>query len=231
MSDSFWVSAVHGSSFLALAGVTALSLRRALRMKLTRGFWFLVVFGLLQGGKALCDLAPFYGRGARESCPPWLAGLSAVLLWTSFIALLEFALTVLTLRESGPDVFGFPFLLAGVLAAAFLSSGRLEPEFADTLGRIGLALPATVGTAAAFFILGRKVASLGRTDMAHGARLAAGAFFAYGVFVTTLSPEVAGLPVPLLRAACAVAVTVATAFFLHGFGTGAVPGKSPPETP
>lgn len=214
MSGIAWIYVVYAASFTVMGITVLLAVAKTPGLKLGRSFLLLGAFGLLHGAKEWVDLA-IVVRGSSEGP---LGILSSVLLWISFVFLLEFALLTVTLWDTAWYFAVQPPILAGLLAGVLAATGSTTVEESERLGRIFLALPATAASAGAFLVLAAKLEPLENPALLRGARSAAVAFLAYNAVVAAHRPLL-GLPVPLFRTACALFITGATLAILRGFWT------------
>lgn len=210
----------YGLAFFVL-GVVALVLpRRDASLSFARDFWLLAAFGLLHGTLEFVEWARL------DSATPRLDALSSVLAALSYLPLLEFGRRML--RRS-PVPVHLPWLplyaLVGAAVIAFVLLAA-SPFAGLTVGaRLFIGLPAALLTGFALFMLPRRLQAGDDSPMLHRSlTVLALAFMAYGLLTPFVSAPVPGLPgwlpaapafadatgvpIQLLRAACAVVATL-----------------------
>lgn len=214
----FYFFAVYCISFLFLSGAVYFCAFKARNMKLTKGFQLLALFGLLHGLKELTELVIWSRRilGATVPSIP-LETISIILLWSSFVALLGFALVTLTLRHTSVITLIFPVLYAALVFTAMLLFEPLTFRIADSYGRFMLALPASAASVGAFLVLATKARRLENSKLETAAMCAATAFLAYNAFVAIQEPMMFNVPVLVFRAAAAILIAISAVLFLRGF--------------
>lgn len=212
---------VYGLAFFVL-GVVALVLpRRDASLPFARDFWLLAMFGILHGTLEFVEWARLASATSR------LDALASVLAALSYLPLLEFGRRVL---QRSPVPVHLPWLPlyalvgAGMVAFVLLAA---SPFAGLAVGaRLFIGLPGALLTGFALFMLPRLLQAGDESPMLHRSLTAlALAFTAYGLLTPFVSAPVPGLPdwlptapafadatgvpVQLMRAACAVLATLA----------------------
>ena len=212
---------VYGLAFFVL-GVVALVLpRRDASLPFARDLWLLAAFGVLHGTLEFVEWARLNDSPAR------LDSLASVLAALSYLPLLEFGRRML-LRTSVPlRLPPMPlYALVGAAVMAFVLLAASPFAGLATGARLFIGLPGALMTGLAFLVLPCAVPDGDdKTTPCRSVTVLALAFVVYGVltpFVSTPVPglqawlptasgfaDTTGVPVQLLRAACAVAATLA----------------------
>jgi len=220
MSVTAWVViyVIYGCSFLLLSVSLAIALRKAVSLKLVRGFGYLAVFGFLHALTEFCSLYLMLQGGAGpEGAPTALVqAVSVVFLLLSYGFLLRFALTIRSVEET-LSVNTLPWTMIVVLVLALSLSGHLDALSLEHTGRWFLGTSSSLAAAAAMATLGGRFKRLGVKGMTIGAFASAAGFLFYGLCSAWHWPELAGIPIQLCRAACACLITGALLAVLRGF--------------
>jgi hypothetical protein len=220
VSVTAWVViyVIYGSSFLLLSASLAMALRKAVNLKLTRGFGYLAVFGALHALTEFCSLYLMLqeGAGPERASTALVHSVSVAILLLSYGFLLRFALTIRSVDET-LLAHTLPWTMIVVLVLALSLSGHLDAPSLEHTGRWFLGTSSSVAAAAAMANLGVRFKRLGVKEMTIGAFASAPGFLFYGLLSAWHWPEMAGLPIQLCRAACACLITGALLAVLRGF--------------
>ena len=225
---------IYGLSFFSLGLVVLLQTTSNSTFDLRRFIWLFAAFGLLHGMSEWADmflaLGPSYWP-ARVFEIIKLAGFCSAL--ASFVLLLEFGVTFAGLRKSG---LLWLRTLTRLVSGAFivicffygLSTTNREAWALNSniLMRYGLAIPASLLTAIGFYRKSKfdDVASLKNEKIPPTMVAMAGCMALYGFLAGAIVPEgsffpasvlnyvtfvqVIGVPVQLMRAACAICAAI-----------------------
>ncbi|WP_290636864.1 EAL domain-containing protein [Aquisalimonas sp.] len=181
---------LQGLAFIALGVVALILPRRGGALHLARTLWLLAAFALLHG------LAVFIGWEIAREPAAWLLAVNAVVLPTSYLALLEFGrrtLNHLPNRVRLPSPTVYPPLTLVVLAVVLMAGTTPDALFAAS--RIGLGLPAALLAAWALWAASAvRPVHAAVTPHRSWLRLAAVAMAGYGLMIPVLSTPVPGLP-------------------------------------
>lgn len=225
---------VYGSAFAVMGGVLALQAYSPIRVLARSALWALVVFAFAHAAAEWWRLMHvFIGL-----TPPRMLAFALVLA-VSFIALGQFGVEVEISLRRWPRWTRMLPAAVGVLVV--IASATLYPRMPasslDALVRYTTAIPGSLIACAALLHVRSSFQGPGRTRQRHQLAIAAGGFLAYGVLAGLLVDEapffpasvfsaesflqVTGIPVELLRAACAVviAVVLAKAFVIESART------------
>lgn len=222
---------VYGLAFFTL-GVIALALpKRDATLPFAGELWLLATFGLLHG------LLEFVEWARLTYDSPRLGTLSGLLATLSYIPLMEFGRRLLARAPTPAHLPPLPLYGASAASIAVFVLAASDPFAGLTVGaRLFIGTPGALLTGFALFALPRI--TVYSHDDAHGLRrglnFLAAAFLAYGTFTPFVTEpvaglpdwlptvggfaEAAGLPVQLLRAACASIATLALIMLVREAG-------------
>ena len=221
---------VYGLAFFTLGVVAWLLPRQDAQLRIAPHLWLLAWFGFLHG---VLEFIEWEQLSRPDSV---LASLSPLLLTVSYVPLLEFGRRLFALagiRLSGAMVHG-------VCAAGVVALLATAPSFATlaAAARIFIGVPGALMTAWALLRLRHPDTSANTNSrpLARWLALLATAFLGYGLLTPFLSPSAAplvawlpttsdflaatGLPIQLLRAACALTAALALVVIVRSRGIG-----------
>lgn len=212
---------VYGLAFFVLGVAALLSMRRERGAGLAAHLGWLAAFGMLHGLQEFID-------GERLHNPaPWLAVLSAILMVSSFAALLEFGRRLWNERPGGRRLAVLPlYAVTGLGIVAVMWAAPAATAGLELGARYLFAAPAAALTGVGLLSLAGATARAPDTVVRiRWLRIAALAMLGYAALSLFLSPAsgrlladwlpttadflaATGLPVQLARAACAVLLAV-----------------------
>ena len=223
---------VYGLAFFTLGVVAWLLPRQDTRLRFAPDLWLLALFGLTHGVLEFVE----WERLARPDNA--LVRLSPLLLTVSYVPLLEFGRRLLALAGLRLPALAVHGIAALGVAALMLAA---TPSLASLASgaRLFVGLPGALMTAGALFALRHQGVALRET----GPRpqrpwlgLLAAAFLGYGLLTPFGAPSASplaawlpttsdflaatGLPIQLLRAACALAAAAALVVLVRQAGAG-----------
>lgn len=223
---------VYGLAFFTLGVVAWLLPRQDIRLRFAPDLWLLALFGLTHGVLEFVE----WERLARPDNA--LAGLSPLLLAVSYIPLLEFGRRLLALAGTRLPALAVHGVAALSVAVLMLAATPSLTSLAIG-ARLFIGLPGALMTAGALLALrhqGVATHEVGPHPQMPWLILLAAAFLGYGLLTPFLSPSASsltawlpttsdflattGLPIQLLRAACALAAAVALVVLVRQAGAG-----------
>lgn len=207
----FYVFIVYSASFLLMSFVVFHGIRRASSIAFVNTFYMLVGFGLVHSITELIDWLRFIlkANGAGESVV--LLILSESCLITSFVLLFQFGVTLLTYKSDKKNIYRSLTALVYIAYAAYILV--IEPTHISLAGsrhlaRRTLGFPGSLLSGLAFFSLANSVKVTGHARLIKALVITGIGFVCYAVFGGLLVEPIAGVPVQLFRAACALTIAV-----------------------
>ncbi len=214
----FYIFAVYGLSFLAMAYFITEGIIDATSIKLVSSFYMLVFFGTLHGMAELTDWARFIGRILGQPENQALLYTSQILMMLSFVFLLQFAINLFTYKSEKKGIIrSIPFFLFVIFLGVVYSMGISDISQIGLYARYGFGFAGSALTAIMLFSLSKTMASLGNNKLLRGLNISAAGFVCYAVVGGLIITPVLGLPIQLFRAACAVVIALASVSMLQVF--------------
>ena len=210
---------VYGLAFFVLGLVILVYPKKDSKFDLAQCIWMVGVFGIVHGLNEWLDM--FIRIGGPLS-PNRLAQVRMFVLPVSFFWLVLFGTTILSRNTKRRRLLRMiPVLLAvGWLAILLLDEASRQPLVENIWSRYLLCIPGTLLTAWALLLEMRRFRAMGLHSVTRDLAIGAATFVAYGVFAglfvrkadffpaSILNYEtftsLAGLPVQVFRAICAV---------------------------
>jgi signal transduction histidine kinase len=219
---------VYGLVFIILGILTAR--RRRSGFAFADHLWLLSVFGFLHGLREWSEIFAI-GYSSDATLVPWLDVVDLILIVAAYLFLFLFGVRMVGLYFPKPSMGFAPLLLPGLWILLALAMVRqYKAEFSqyifdlETLARYFLCLPGCLLTAVGFFMLRKEINKTGWRKVSASILGAGILFVLYGLLGGLISPEsnlglaphlnynsfleVVGVPVHVLRALCAVFITV-----------------------
>jgi hypothetical protein len=207
----FYVFMVYSASFLLMSFVVFHGIRRASSIAFVNTFYMLVGFGLVHGITELIDWLRFIlkATGAGESLVLFILSESSLL--TSFILLFQFGVTLLTYKSNNKNIYRSLTALIYIALAAYILV--IEPTYMSLAGsrpivRHTLGFPGSLLSGLAFFRLAYSMKVMGHPRLIKALVITGIGFVCYAVFGGLIVEPVAGVPVQLFRAACALTIAI-----------------------
>ena len=207
----FYIFLVYSASFLLMSFVVFHGIRRASSTAFVNTFYLLVGFGLVHGITELIDWLRFIlkANGAGESVV--LLILSESCLITSFVLLFQFGVTLLTHKSDKQNIYRSLTAFICIAYAAYILI--IEPTNISLLGsrhiaRRTLGFPGSLLSGFAFFSLAKSMKVMGYPRLIKALVITGMGFVCYAVFGGLIVEPIAGVPVQLFRAACALTIAV-----------------------
>ncbi len=207
----FYIFLVYSGSFLLMAFVVFQGIRRASSTAFVNTFYMLVGFGLVHSITELIDWLRYIlkATGAGESAI--LLILSESCLITSFVLLFQFGVTLLTYKSDKKNIYRSLTALIYIAYAAYMLV--IEPTTISLAGsrhisRRSLGFPGSLLSGLAFFSLANSMKVTGQPRLIKALVITGIGFVCYAVFGGLIVEPIAGVPVQLFRAACAITIAV-----------------------
>jgi signal transduction histidine kinase len=222
---------IYGLAFFSMGLAMLFESGRSPLMADTRVLQPLAFFGFLHGAHEWLEMIIQMGTWLNLALPAWLGLARLLLLVISFSFLIVFGLRVL--RPQQPfslKVYWLGILLGLVYASSLLAVSLYYQagseqwlSFADMLARYFLAVPGAVLAFIAFRYQAGQTVTVGRNALGRSLLVVGWCFLAYGltqIFVaqlnifpaqfinSTLFVQWTGLPIQLIRAILAIALTI-----------------------
>ncbi len=207
----FYIFFVYGMSFLLMSFVVFHGIRNASSVAFVNTFYMLVGFGLVHGITELIDWLRFILRTGGVGEFDALIILSESCLITSFVLLLQFGVTLLTYRNEKKALYRSlsALLVVAYMAYIFVAGpDDLSTAKSGLLARRSLGFPGSLLTGFAFFGLANSMKVIGHPRLTKGLVVTGIGFVCYAVFGGLIVEPIAGVPVQLFRAVCALSIAV-----------------------
>lgn len=214
----FYIFAVYGLSFLAMAYFITNGIIEATSITLVSSFYMLVFFGTLHGMAELIDWARFIGRTLGQPENQALLYSSQILMMLSFFFLLQFGINVLSYKSEQKGIIrSIPLVLLVIFLAVVFSTGISDILQIGLYARYGFGFAGSALTAIMLFRLSKTMGSLGNKKLLRGLNISAAGFACYAVVGGLIITPVLGLPIQLFRAICAIVIAIASVSVLYVF--------------
>jgi hypothetical protein len=175
-------------------------------------------FGLVHGITELLDWLSFVLKTSGVGEFDVLLILSQSCLITSFILLLQFGVNVLTYRNGKKGIYrSLPAVLFVVYIAYLLVTGTPDILTAGLIARRSFGFSGALLSGFAFFHLATSIKVLGNARLTTGLVATGIGFVCYAFFGGLMVAPIAGLPVQLFRAVCAVTIAISSFSILAVF--------------
>lgn len=210
---------IYGLSFFALGLAILIYPKRDSKFRLARHIWLIGMFGVIHGANEWLDMFRAIGKPLPVDLVDWLRMLT---LSGSFLSLLQFGVTIVSkdTRTRRP-IRLLPVVLAGVWIAVLWMSGPQDRlVLGDIWARYLLCTTGAFLTAWGLLSQAADFKSMRLPSVARSLTVAAGTFLVYGglagvcvrkagffpasVLNYDAFQAVAGFPIQVLRAVCAV---------------------------
>jgi len=205
----FYIFFVYGASFLLMFYLVMKGAMKATAGPLVFSFSLLALFGLTHGITEMVDWVRFILKTVGVGEVKVLTYLSQIFLIASFVILFQFGLNLLTYQfEKKSLIRTIPVILFAVFLAVTMSMGITDILRLGLLARYGFGFTGALLSAIAMFVAANTMKSLGNEKLVTGLNISAAGFACYAVFGGLITTPIAGIPVQLFRAACAVTIAV-----------------------
>jgi hypothetical protein len=205
-------------SFLLMAYVVLRGVKSATAISLITSFYMLALFGITHGFAELVDWTRFIVKTTGHGEVAALNYLAPVLMVLSFVALLQFAVNLFTYKSGKKAYFRF---IPGVIFVAYLAflliTRTSDISKAALFARYGLGFAGALLSGVALFGLAKAMTAVGESTASLGLIVSGVGFGLYSVFAGLIIHPIAGLPIQLFRAACALMIAVSSFYFLGVF--------------
>ncbi len=214
----FYIYFIYGLSFMVMAYLIVNGISRATDITLVSTFYLLAFFGLTHGTTELVDWIRYMVKMSGSAPMPFLAYVSQTLLVISYVFLLQFAVNLATYKtERRGMIRSIPLLLLAVYIAALFVLRVSDVLRAGLIGRYAFGFLGAGLSALMLFRLGRTMKPLGNGKLVGGLTVSSVGFGCYAVFGGLIVQPIAGLPVQLFRAVCALTIAISSASILDVF--------------
>ncbi len=217
----FYIFFIYGTSFLVMSYVVFHGIRKATSITLVKTFYALVIFGVLHGAAELTDWVRFIIHASGGGEVKALYYLSPALMFVSFVVLTQFGINLLTYKSGKKNILQ---LIPSVLVIAYICviiAAKVRDVMAEALiARNGFGTFGALLSGVALLGLARSMKALGNKRLETGLAVSAAGFMLYAVFGGIIVNPVAGLPVQLFRAACALTIAASSFYILDVFKAG-----------
>ena len=214
----FYIFFVYGLSFLIMAYVVFHGVKNATAMALVSSYYALALFGLTHGLTELIDWVRFIVKVTDKREIELLKYLSQGLLITSFVVLLQFGINLLTYANAKRRAFRFiPAVVFGAYLAGLLVTKTSDVLEAGLIARRSFGIAGSLLSGIGLFVLANSMKAVLESKVVKGLLVTGFGFCGYAVFGGLLIQPIAGLPIQLFRAGCAVAIAVSSFYFLGIF--------------
>jgi hypothetical protein len=203
----FYIFFVYGMSFLLMSYMVFRGAMKASDSPLVFSFYLLALFGLTHGITEMTDWVRFMVKTLGVEEIKTLTYLSQTFLVISFAILFQFGSNLLAYQSDNRKTFmAIPSILVAFFIVIILSLGITDVLKIGLYARYSFGFMGSVLSAIALTMMGNTVKLLGDQKLTRGLTIAAAGFTCYAVFGGLIIKPIAGVPIQLFRAACAVAV-------------------------
>jgi hypothetical protein len=207
----FYIYFIYGLSFLIMAYLVINEITKATSIALVSSFYMLAIFGLMHGTTELIDWLRFISKILGTSEFRFFTYASQILLVLSFVFLLQFGINLLTYKsEKKGLVRTIPTILFAIFIVVIFARGIDDILEIGLIGRYSFGFTGSAISAITLFILGNTMKPLGNQKLVRGLTIAAIGFACYAVFGGLIVKPVAGLPIQLYRAVCAMTIAISS---------------------
>jgi hypothetical protein len=214
----FYIYFIYGVSFLSMAVLVIAGITRATSYTLVSSFWLLAAFGLTHGVTEIIDWLRFIGQTHGHSENLGLLYTSKIFLIFSFVLLLQFAVNVLTYKNSqSKRPRAIPSILVVVYLAALYLFKISDIRQAGLIARYSFGFVGSALSAMSLIPLINTMKPLGNKKLNQGLIALAVGLAAYAICGGLIVTPIFGLPIQLFRAGCAFSIAVASASILEIF--------------
>ena len=214
----FYILFVYGVSFLLMSFVVLRGTKKASSIAFVTTFYLLAGFGLVHGTTELLDWLRFVFKTGGAGEFRVLIVLSQSCLITSFVLLLQFGVTLLSYRSEKKNIFRLlPAVLFIVYVAYILIAGVSHIREAGLIARRSFGFFGALLSGMAFFSLAGSMKVIGHPRLTNGLVVTGIGFVCYSVVGGLMVEPLAGLPVQLFRAVCALTIAVSSLYILEIF--------------
>ena len=207
----FYIYFIYGLSFIIMAFFVINEITKATSITLVSSFYMLAIFGLAHGTAEMIDWLRFIAKiiGVPEFI--FFTYASQILMILSFVFLLQFWINLLTYKSENKGLArSIPFILFVIFIAVIFAMGIDDILQVGLIGRYIFGFTGAALSAITLFNLGNTMKTVGNQKLVKGLTIAAVGFACYAVFGGLIVIPLAGLPIQLFRAACAVIITFAS---------------------
>ena len=205
----FTIYLVYSVSFLLMSFVVFRGIRRASSIAFVNTFYMLVVFGFVHALTELMDWMRYILKASGSGESIVLLILSESCMITSFVLLFQFGVTLLTYRSEKKKIYrSLTVLLYLTYAAYILIIDPMDISLAGsrTIARRALGFPGSLLSGIAFFSLANSMKVMGNPRLRKALVMTGIGFVCYALFGGLIVKPIAGVPVQLFRAACALTI-------------------------
>ncbi len=214
----FYIYFVYGASFIAMALILINGTIKGSSISLVSSFYMLVFFGVTHGTAELTDWMRFISRQMGFDENIFLLYTSQILMITSFVFLLQFAVNLLSYKSEKKDLIRIiPFLLFIAYLIGVFLLGISDINKIGLYARYSFGFTASAISAVVLYRQGTAMKLLGNRKLVAGFLVSAAGFGVYAVCGGLIITPLLGLPIQLYRALCAVTIAIASASVIDVF--------------
>ena len=207
----FYIYFIYGLSFIIMAFFVINEITKATSITLVSSFYMLAIFGLAHGTAEMIDWLRFIAKIIGVPEFRFFTYASQILMILSFVFLLQFGINLLTYKSEKKGLArSIPFILFVIFIAVIFAMGMDDILQIGLIGRYIFGFTGAALSAITLFNLGNTMKTVGNQKLVKGLTIAAVGFACYAVFGGLIVIPLAGLPIQLFRAACAVIITFAS---------------------
>jgi len=207
----FYVFFIYGLSFMIMAYVVIDKITKASQLTLVSSFYALCFFGLTHGTAELTDWVRFMMKILGVSQMSFFTYLSQISVILSFVLLLQFGINLLSYKSEKRTFFRLlPVGLFAVFLVAVIALGVGDILKIGLLARYSFGFVGSLISAVALFRLAQTLKVIGSRKLVVGLTVTAVAFALYAVFGGLIIDPIAGIPIQIFRAACAVTIAISS---------------------
>lgn len=203
----FYIFFIYGVSFLLVFYLVMKGAMRSTSVPLISSFVMLAFFGLTHGITELVDWVRFMVKTVTAREIVFLTYLSQAMLITSFVILFQFGINLLSYDSSRKHILKkLPTILFALFIVIVFFMGISDILRIGLLSRYSFGFTGSLLSAIGLFKLVPLMRPLGDDKLSNGIVIAAVGFACYSVFGGLIISPIAGIPVQLFRAACALTI-------------------------
>jgi hypothetical protein len=207
----FYIYFIYGLSFMVMAYLVIEEITKATSTALVSSFYMLAFFGLAHGTTELIDWLRFILKTLGSPEFIYFTYASQILLVLSFVFLLQFGINLLTYKsEKKGLVRTIPIIAFAIFIAVIFAKGIDNILQVGLIGRYSFGFTGAALSSITLFKLGNSMKPVGNRKLTRGLIIAAIGFACYAVFGGLIVKPVAGLPIQLYRAACAMTIAISS---------------------
>jgi len=214
----FYIDFIYSVSFLLMAGLIVKGITRATSMTLVSSFSMLAGFGFTHSITEMVDWVKLIRDELGQPESAALLYTSQFFLILSFVLLLQFAIDILTYKNSQskrPRVI--PSILVVIYLIVLFLFRISDIRQAGLIARHSFGFVGSTLSAVMFFRLNKTMKPLGNKKLNRGLIIAAVSMAVYAICGGLIVTPLFGLPIQLCRAFCAFALAFSAASILEIF--------------